>query len=428
MEADISAVANHSQLIPIVQTYLDRGVKVKELSPMITREHEINISTRTLQRLISKHHLRTVRNPQLDLDAAGIAILQLTQEDPLGAWGARKVQEKLRLRGIHLSRTFIEDFQRVRAPEDVEMRKASSKKIARRGLISPGPNEEWCVDGHKKLREQMGIDVRGICDKYSRRELGLWAVPNARMAIVPPALFLMLVKEKKGLIVMYFLCMYATNITYLGIPLQVTSDMGSETGQLAALQTALRRTEYLPGLTVDELAPHRFVKSMHNITRERAWRPIFHQELKNILATWQDGQMEVGYRDSDPTHHMFAVWLWAQVVQDRLNHLRDENAVHKVHKQARVILPTGGRIEDFYNNPEKWGGKEMLVPVDEEVIERLLLEHTPQRLFQFGTDEGNRLAQALFEQLGCPKVDVRNAWATWRNMIDLLAEITANTG
>ncbi|KAF8512924.1 hypothetical protein JB92DRAFT_3116808 [Gautieria morchelliformis] len=106
-----SLLTNHPEIIPIVQTYLDRGVKVKELSPMIAREHEITITW----------------NPQLDLDAAGIAILQLTQEDPLGAWGARKVQEKLRLRGIHLPRTFIEDFQHVRAPEDVEMRKVLIK-------------------------------------------------------------------------------------------------------------------------------------------------------------------------------------------------------------------------------------------------------------------------------------------------------------
>ncbi|KAF8479959.1 hypothetical protein JB92DRAFT_3274728 [Gautieria morchelliformis] len=117
----------------------------------------------------------------------------------------------------------------------------------------------------------MDTDVWGICDKYSRHELGL------------------------GLIVTYFPCMYATNVTYLGIALQVTSDMGAETGQLVALQTALCRTEYLPGLTIDELPPHRFVKSVHNITRERAWCPIFHQELKNILATWQDGQIDVGY-------------------------------------------------------------------------------------------------------------------------------------
>ncbi|KAF8479958.1 hypothetical protein JB92DRAFT_3133308 [Gautieria morchelliformis] len=125
---------------------------------------------------------------------------------------------------------------------------------------------------------------------------------------------------------------------------------------------------------------------------------------------------------------MIAIWLWAQVVQDRLNHVRDENAVHKVQKQARVILPTRGRIKDFSNNPEKWGGKEMLVQVDEDVIECLLLEPTPQWLFQFATDEGNTLAQALFEQLGHPKVDIRNASATWRNMIDLLADITVNAG
>jgi hypothetical protein len=66
------------------------------------------------------------------------------------------------------------------------------------------------------------------------------------------------------------------------------------------------------------------------------------------------------------------------------------------------------------------GHKEMLVPVDEDVIDHLLLEHTPECLFQFGTDEGNALAQGLFAQLGGPKVDIRNAWATWCDMLNLV--------
>jgi hypothetical protein len=96
-------VAN-PDLRPIVQTYLNQGLKVKELSQTIAQEHKINISIRSLEHLISHLNLRTAHNPQVDKEAAGIAILQLTQEDLLGTWNACKLQGKICLCGIHLPR------------------------------------------------------------------------------------------------------------------------------------------------------------------------------------------------------------------------------------------------------------------------------------------------------------------------------------
>lgn len=92
----------------------------------------------------------------------------------------------------------IQALQRARDPAEARRRRSGHKKIIRKALFSAGPNEEWCMDGHEKLRGAMGIDVWGICDKFSRYELGLWAVPNARLSKVPVALFLRLVKELKG--------------------------------------------------------------------------------------------------------------------------------------------------------------------------------------------------------------------------------------
>jgi hypothetical protein len=121
---------------------------------------------------------------------------------------------------------------------------------------------------------------------------------------------------------------------------------------------------------------------------------------------------------------MLAVWLWARVVQGRLDCLLNENAVHRIRKQKKVLLLTGGRIEDFYNNPEAWGGKDMLISVDQDdvnrLLNRLLTEHTPQRLFQFGTDESDALATELFRQLGSPELDVKNTWRVWKAMMDFL--------
>jgi hypothetical protein len=44
----------------------------------------------------------------------------------------------------------------------------------------------------------MGIDVWGVIDKNGRLEQGLWAVPNARDPNLPPALWLRVVKKRKG--------------------------------------------------------------------------------------------------------------------------------------------------------------------------------------------------------------------------------------
>ncbi|KAF8519694.1 hypothetical protein JB92DRAFT_3112223 [Gautieria morchelliformis] len=386
-----SVLADHEFWTPIIQHYLNKGLRQRDMPEQIAKDHDgQKISTRSISWLINKYGLKTARQPCLSLSEMGDSILQVTEEDPLASWGIRRIQEQLRVNSTHLPHRFIQGFQFTRDPTEAAARFAGNKTITRKGLVSPGPNEEWCVDGHEKLKEQMGIEVWGICDKYSRRELALWAVPNSRLAIVPPALYLMLVKEKKG------------------IPLQTTSDKGSETGQLAAMQTAL---------CVETLPPHRFVKSVHNITRERGWRPLWHKDLKNVLLAWREGQLEVGYIDSNPTHRMMGVWLWAQVVQSHLDNARQLNGVHRVRRQDHVLLPTGGRVEDFYNNPEKYGGENILIPVDEDTISQLLAEHVPQRLFQFGTDESHALATELFTQVGSPALTSLNAWEVWHAMM-----------
>jgi hypothetical protein len=116
-------------------------------------------------------------------------------------------------------------------------------------------------------------------------------------------------------------------------------------------------------------------------------------------------------------------WLWSKVVQNCLDHLRDENGAHRVRFQRKVLLPTGGRIEDFYNFPERYGGKKMLIPVPEDVINKLIAEHMPDWIFQFGSDEFNCLAEATYTSIGSPALDVENCWNIWRIMIDIFENV-----
>jgi hypothetical protein len=80
----------------------------------------------------------------------------------------------------------------------VAARRPGAKKIHSHGLWSIGPNEEWGVDGHEKLLQQMGIAIWGVVDKFSRLELLLCAMPNARVQELPPALYLRAMKKSGG--------------------------------------------------------------------------------------------------------------------------------------------------------------------------------------------------------------------------------------
>lgn len=90
-------------------------------------------------------------------------------------------------------------FQKTADEDAAKARHPNTRKVHHHGLWSSGPNEEWCVDGHEKILPSMGIGVWGIIDKYARLELGLWAVPNPRHIDLPPALYLRLVRKKKGI-------------------------------------------------------------------------------------------------------------------------------------------------------------------------------------------------------------------------------------
>ncbi len=89
-------------------------------------------------------------------------------------------------------------FRKTENPEATAARHPRTRKVHHHGLHSSGPNEEWCADGHEKILLCMGIAIWGIIDKCCRLELGLWAVPNARLADVPPALYLRLVRKLGG--------------------------------------------------------------------------------------------------------------------------------------------------------------------------------------------------------------------------------------
>jgi len=62
-----------------------------------------------------------------------------------------------------------------------------------------------------------------------------------------------------------------------------------------------QRQKFQPYLSVDDVPAAKAVKSVYNITRERAWRPLYEKELQNIQTFHKAGLKQV-YIQSDPIH------------------------------------------------------------------------------------------------------------------------------
>ena len=119
-------------------------------------------------------------------------------------------------------------------------------------------------------------------------------------------------------------------------------------------------------------------------------------------------------------HRDLAIWIWAQVIQARLDQYVYESNSHKVWKQKKTHLPSSGSHNDFYDFPEEYGMKDLLIPVDEAAIDMLIEEHQPPGLFQFASDEGEIRAREIYSSLHRPQLDVFTAWAVFRDMLAAL--------
>ncbi|PPR05257.1 hypothetical protein CVT24_008283 [Panaeolus cyanescens] len=367
-----------------LQTYINQGARQKDIPRLLERDCNEIISLSSVKKLMKKFNIVSVYRPQQSAVDQGSAILKVLDEDPLGRLGCRSVKEKLALQGVHVTRDFTMKFMQAENPSLTAGRHPQTRKTHKHTLWSSGPNEEWCLDGHEKILLSMGIAVYGIIDKFSRMELDLVAVPNARDRM----------------------------------PLSTTSDKGSEVGQLISLVQALRKKNQ-PYISEDQVPSHSAVKSLHNITRERGWRPIWEKTLANILHFFRTGQGDAGYQANDGFHVALGQWLWAKIVQKQLDQLLIENQYHRVRGQLKTLLPSDARHIDIYTMPEDYGAQDQKIPIPSEDVDKLLAEYDDSSLFQFVSPELDILFTDLYSSIDTPALSPSVGWSIFHQMLSL---------
>jgi hypothetical protein len=175
----------------------------------------------------------------IDPKEAEQLVLDQMDHDPARHQGPRVIRHKLAGKtGKHFTRDFITKTMQTHDSDGFDKRDPSSKKIHREPKVPIGCNERWSADGHDKLYG-IGFPVWAIVDDATGLWLDAWVVPSNRMGSVVLYLFLCAVEDVGGMS-----SRYTTEISFFnsfaGMPLQITTDCGSETTQLHAMAKALR--------------------------------------------------------------------------------------------------------------------------------------------------------------------------------------------
>ncbi|KAG1748682.1 hypothetical protein EDB19DRAFT_1905026 [Suillus lakei] len=365
----------------LTQYHRDGITDRKKISRLLKAEHGVTMSEATvahrrqqfglLGSAQSTHSLAGSIKRQLVLD-------QLAQ-DPLHRRGPRLVREAIMADTGHLlTREYVTNEMRQHEPDGFAQREPSKKKVSRQPLVSLGPHHQWSGDGHDKL-SKIGFPIWAIRDQWSGKWLGMWVVPNNRLKTSIAYLYLSLVYEIGGM------------------PLQTTTDCGSETTEVYGFATAL---------------------SVHNITIERGWLRVRVQWGDNVKVFWEAGE-EI-YNDMDPQQYDLVQWLWPRLIQQELDKLKNRLNTHTVQFDRNKILPSGVSPNVAMALHKDYHVEDCLQSVDRDIVKNLMAEIGGEDLIRFVDTEYSAHAQSIFDDLGFIGLTFQNVWQIFSAMLPLM--------
>ncbi|KAF8585605.1 hypothetical protein K439DRAFT_1646596 [Ramaria rubella] len=301
-------------------------------------------------------------------------------KDPTRRLGPRATREHISHNvGVHLTREFVEMEMRLQDPEGFAIHDPTSKKVL-------GPHCEWSADGHDKL-SVIGFPVWGVWDVWSRS----WLVAYLYLSLV----------EELG-----------------GMPIQSTTDCGSEPTVLYGFATALREA-FSPELPITELPAHQFLASIHNTTIEQGWLRLRLQWGNNVKVMWYKGTEQYNYNSNDTRQYDIMQWLWPKLIQHELDGLRYHFNNHYMRKDHKKKNPSGVTPHLAMMLPHKYHGTNCLQNVDVGLICKLKEELGGEALIRFASVEYAAHAQAVFNSLNTP-LTLDSVWSIFQAMMRVM--------
>ncbi|KAK0219337.1 hypothetical protein EDD85DRAFT_797448 [Armillaria nabsnona] len=271
---------------------------------------------------------------------------------------------------------------------------------------------EYNCDGHEKLSSKalhmgpVGIPIYEFCDKVSGHIILLTVVPDDRSSVIIGHLHLDLIEKNQA------------------IPLQITVDKGSETGEMYAQQIALREL-YAPDLSLEQWPTFVALMSTHNTNAEGLWLLMSKMATGSIREIIQARQTFGYFIPTSQLHMNLFQWLWPRIVQHHLDEFTLYWNTHRVRSQHKKALPSGTMPNNIFFNPAAFDLENVAVPVLQEAVNalRACLPLLCNEALKWVEPEFDQAAELAFSLIGWPSLEVKQGWVIFGEMIPHLQEL-----
>ncbi|KAJ7084796.1 hypothetical protein B0H15DRAFT_381633 [Mycena belliarum] len=378
----------------------------KKIAARLGPEYGIEISDSTVKRRRKLYGLTGGAATERALTEAQVEQLVLNQmdEDTAQRWGVRTVWHKIaRDEGAILTRDTVARIMHTHDSDAFAGRDPTAKKIFRVPKFPLGIHERWSGDGHDKLYK-IGFPIWMMVDDATAKVLKAWVVPSNRMGAIIAYLFLCLVE------------------LYGGVPLQTTTDCGSETTLLYGIVNAIRDVFHTELSDVGVRA-HTYLRSVHNISVERSWLRLRLDFGDTAVLSFNQGVADGKYDSGDPEQKQLCNWLWPKLIQQDLDKWTALRNGIPIRKQKDKAGPSGVRAmsrNEAFTMLDSWGGVNCLQKVDLDVIRQMKEDMGGDELIAFSTTEFSARAQEAFDSLGPIKLSQANVWDVFTAMLPLV--------
>ncbi|KAK7434314.1 hypothetical protein VKT23_020264 [Stygiomarasmius scandens] len=268
--------------------------------------------------------------------------------------------------------------------------------------VQPNPERPRRAGGpqHDKLYS-IGFPIWAVVDDATGKYLDAWVVPSNRLATIVAYCFLSLV------------------VKYGGIPVQFTTDCGSETSMLYGLVNALREI-FHPDCPIDQLPAHVYLRSVHNISIERSWLRLRLDFGDNAIIFFRKGIDDGIYNPTDEDHFLLCQWLWPVLLRKELAQFMEIRNGTKMRKDKNKLGPSGMSRDEAFTLYDSWGGKNYLMSVDVSVVREIMEEMGGDSLLEFVTVKFSTQAQEVYDSLHISELTMQNIWDVFQAMLPLV--------
>ncbi|KAM6499101.1 hypothetical protein JOM56_004609 [Amanita muscaria] len=359
----------------------------------------------------------TVKRRRKDLELRGSAattktidpaeaeqlVLKALDKDPAKCSGMRTIHQKIAFDdNIHLTQDFVSKVMHTHDGDAFAGREPTAKRIFRVKKYPIGIHEHWAADGHDKLYK-IGFPIWAIVDDATGKWLGAWVVPSNRTGNIIAYLWLCTVEK------------------YGGIPIQFTTDCGSETTVVNGYVHAFRLI-FHGDIKITDVPAYNYLRSIHNISAERSWLRLHLDFGDNAVLFFNKGIEEGVYNSDDANHYQLCQWLWPRLLQKELDKFMEFQNGCMMRKDKEKPGSSGMSRNQAFSLPEMWGGRDCLLGLTDKnlsVIQELKAWLGGDKLVSFSKPEFSARAQEAYNSLAIVDLTFENVWGVFTAMLPL---------